>query len=82
MDVDYHSWDMIRENIDLTPWLYSCYCERVAPHVGAWIETAKAVRASWVNTGVAPHVGAWIETIEKLLSLIGRVSRPPRGGVD
>ena len=33
----------------------------VAPHVGAWIETAcRAVTVEASN--VAPHVGAWIET--------------------
>ena len=34
---------------------------RVAPHVGAWIETLKGIRLK-VSTLVAPHVGAWIET--------------------
>ena len=33
----------------------------VAPHVGAWIETAPADGASMPQS-VAPHVGAWIET--------------------
>ena len=33
----------------------------VAPHVGAWIETAKDLNESDSVT-VAPHVGAWIET--------------------
>ena len=35
---------------------------RVAPHTGAWIETAQGEadkRALWE---VAPHTGAWIET--------------------
>ena len=30
---------MIRKNIDLIPCVCLCYCERVVPHVGAWIET-------------------------------------------
>ena len=34
----------------------------VAPHVGAWIETLKALKTS-VGFAVAPHVGAWIETV-------------------
>ena len=36
---------------------------RVAPYVGAWIETLK----SWFDTSalkVAPYVGAWIETVK------------------
>ena len=33
----------------------------VAPHVGAWIETAVEVQFG-VTDDVAPHVGAWIET--------------------
>ena len=36
-------------------------CGRVAPHVGAWIETNKT--SFFKKTlYVAPHVGAWIET--------------------
>ena len=34
---------------------------RVAPHVGAWIETS-TVTATNTLQAVAPHVGAWIET--------------------
>ena len=34
---------------------------RVAPHVGAWIETLRGSRILYHHT-VAPHVGAWIET--------------------
>ena len=34
---------------------------RVAPHVGAWIETLLPV-VFFMMTVVAPHVGAWIET--------------------
>ena len=34
----------------------------VAPHVGAWIETALATMMTSCLT-VAPHVGAWIETL-------------------
>ena len=33
----------------------------VAPHAGAWIETAHNKRAAFQNY-VAPHAGAWIET--------------------
>ena len=35
---------------------------RVAPHVGAWIETLK-VPIPTEGDEVAPHVGAWIETV-------------------
>ena len=34
---------------------------RVAPHVGAWIETDLLWR-ELIPVEVAPHVGAWIET--------------------
>ena len=34
----------------------------VAPHVGAWIETARELCLDEANV-VAPHVGAWIETL-------------------
>ena len=34
---------------------------RVAPYVGAWIETAKQVQFDY-EKAVAPYVGAWIET--------------------
>ena len=33
----------------------------VAPHTGAWIETAQAEATSEAEA-VAPHTGAWIET--------------------
>ena len=35
---------------------------RVAPRVGAWIETC-AICTRQRNTTVAPRVGAWIETV-------------------
>ena len=34
---------------------------KVAPHVGAWIETYLDI-APHISYRVAPHVGAWIET--------------------
>ena len=39
--------------------------KRVAPHVGAWIETVRLARIG-KKSCVAPHVGAWIETLEPL----------------
>ena len=35
--------------------------DRVAPYVGAWIETPNALDQIML-VGVAPYVGAWIET--------------------
>ena len=50
----------------------------VAPHVGAWIETALSLSNS---TGriVAPHVGAWIETLIWMLSVLQIVVAPHVG---
>ena len=36
--------------------------DRVAPHVGAWIETI-FIFINYIFITVAPHVGAWIETV-------------------
>ncbi len=36
--------------------------KKVAPHVGAWIETV-VISVEFIPGGVAPHVGAWIETV-------------------
>ena len=33
----------------------------VAPHMGAWIETAESM-ITFLSKYVAPHMGAWIET--------------------
>ena len=35
--------------------------EQVAPYVGAWIETQRAIN-QFQQLEVAPYVGAWIET--------------------
>ena len=40
---------------------YIAVYQRVAPHVGAWIET-NFVSKLLNDKDVAPHVGAWIET--------------------
>ena len=48
---------------------------RVAPYVGAWIETASA-RLSIVVVTVAPYVGAWIETLSSLDDSIFVASHP------
>ena len=39
----------------------SVYCAKVAPYVGAWIETNKDKEQEQEEL-VAPYVGAWIET--------------------
>ena len=40
--------------------------EKVAPRVGAWIETRSSELTLSVIPMVAPRVGAWIETIHYL----------------
>ena len=57
------------------------YVVEVAPHVGAWIETALA-RAASALVCVAPHVGAWIETHESVVKTAMAHSRTPCGCVD
>ena len=43
------------------------FAKRVAPYVGAWIETDGRSVVVY-GSGVAPYVGAWIETIMVLYS--------------
>ena len=54
---------------------------RVAPRVGAWIETI-ALFAMLRGEIVAPRVGAWIETVHTGGCSCRRTGRPSRGGVD
>ena len=49
--------------------------EKVAPRVGAWIETYIS-NYSICKTDVAPRVGAWIETWIYTNSLSARRSHP------
>ena len=49
--------------------------DRVAPHVGAWIETRYCCNETNRDT-VAPHVGAWIETRTKLTNPTYHESHP------
>ena len=51
---------------------------KVAPHAGAWIETAAGMtdRAAMV---VAPHAGAWIETLSPCFC-ISSISVAPHAG--
>ena len=53
----------------------------VAPHAGAWIETAFLSYCP-SDEQVAPHAGAWIETRRIGRGRTGRGSRPSRRGVD
>ena len=39
-----------------------CLFPGVAPHAGAWIETALVPDEEVILEAVAPHAGAWIET--------------------
>ena len=53
---------------------------RVAPYVGAWIETNK-LETKFHDAQVAPYVGAWIETSLKRKT-INPSGRTLRGCVD
>ena len=55
--------------------------QKVAPHVGAWIETLNPLKSLFYAT-VAPHVGAWIETQMLIKSIVILISRTPCGCVD
>ena len=62
--------------------LLNClFFERVAPHVGAWIEI-RTHKTESEGTNVAPHVGAWIEILESVTLEYTRCRRSPCGGVD
>ena len=50
--------------------------QKVAPRVGAWIETP-VLEAQTLITKVAPRVGAWIETEYSYLSLVGLQTSHP-----
>ena len=47
---------MIRKNIDLIPCVCLCYCERVVPHVGAWIETL-SLQSLIISSTSSPMLG-------------------------
>ena len=53
----------------------------VAPHAGAWIETAYRAALSSASL-VAPHAGAWIETNLELARERQDDRRAPCGRVD
>ena len=50
----------------------------VAPHAGAWIETAPMTESQF-NALVAPHAGAWIETHAATLTRQGHGSPLTQG---
>ena len=54
---------------------------RVAPHVGAWIETPIFMQ-DYKRLQVAPHVGAWIETPKIMTTDNVQDCRTPCGCVD
>ena len=51
--------------------------KKVAPHTGAWIETAVNIIKTAL-TRVAPHTGAWIETVSIRSWAISTRSHPTR----
>jgi hypothetical protein len=55
--------------------------EDVAPHAGAWIETAPWTVPT-LYFKVAPHAGAWIETWWAISTRGILEGRAPRGRVD
>ena len=60
---------------------YSCQfnrSQRVAPHVGAWIEILSSLYRSKLQA-VAPHVGAWIEINCSLVMIVTCLSLPMWG---
>ena len=54
---------------------------KVAPRVGAWIETIACVNRPPLSN-VAPRVGAWIETSDNFVFLSCSCCRTPCGCVD
>ena len=48
---------------------------KVAPYVGAWIETCGQIPIS-SKSYVAPYVGAWIETDDSFSKSVKKVSHP------
>jgi len=61
--------------------VHNCRTMRVAPRVGAWIETM--TMEEWVEFAtVAPRVGAWIETQSAPAPAPCGRRRAPRGRVD
>ncbi len=66
-----------RSGSDFFPFL-----SRVAPHAGAWIETAGLPPLPMNRADVAPHAGAWIETPSSRRPERTNPGRAPRGRVD
>ena len=48
---------------------------RVAPYMGAWIETLR-LRKILIGLGVAPYMGAWIETSKQITPYSADLSHP------
>ncbi len=62
-------------------WICQTKLRKVAPRVGAWIETMN-LQTVRQRINVAPRVGAWIETSEPDEQEIRKEGRAPRGRVD
>ena len=67
--------------LKLRPQLADLVQHRVAPRVGAWIETSVSIHMA-SSIKVAPRVGAWIETVSWTARPHSTQSRTPRGCVD
>ena len=52
---------------------------QVAPHAGAWIETANISTVKRLSCRVAPHAGAWIETRGALAARVRYAVAPHAG---
>ena len=52
---------------------------KVAPRVGAWIETKRKPKAITTLLWVAPRVGAWIETTRQRLPVQKNIVAPRVG---
>ena len=55
---------------------------KVAPRVGAWIETTEYTDIIIIAISVAPRVGAWIETVYSIMIIPLPMRRTPCGCVD
>ena len=62
-------------------WWRTSATMKVAPYVGAWIETAMTSQIVG-QAIVAPYVGAWIETKVQPLTFMLLIGRTLRGCVD
>jgi len=76
-----NSFIRIRKIAIYINWRLKSYIFRVAPRVGAWIETCPLCPDTNSRHEVAPRVGAWIETPPQPY-ISWKTRRAPRGRVD